>query len=138
MKSIISIANAVTCLLLSVNLPAQCWQQVSVQRHTVAIKSDGTLWAWGGNDSGETGDGTNYYYFAPVQIGNATNWQQVVTGKHQTFALKIDGTLWAWGRNKSGQLGDGTNTDHNVPVQIGTSTDWQDVAAGDYPRWYSM
>src|SRR6266850_519132 len=91
--------------------------------HTVALKSDGTLWAWGT-------DGTTQST-SPVQIGTATNWTAVAAGLFHTVALKSDGTLWAWGNNFHGQLGDGTTTQRASPVQIGTATSWTAVAAGD-------
>ena len=99
--------------------------------HTVAVKSDGTLWAWGSNSSGQLGDGTTINKYSPVQIGTDTNWKSVATGDLHTVGLKTDGTLWAWGWNWNGQLGDGTTIQRNSPVQIGTATNWQSVAAGD-------
>ncbi|MBM2815382.1 MAG: C-terminal target protein [Ignavibacteria bacterium] len=93
-------------------------------QHTLAIKSDGTLWAWGGNAYGQLGDGTITDKNTPVQIGSGTNWVKVSCGGAHTLAIKSDGTLWAWGRNIAGQLGDGTTTDKSTPVQIGTGTNW--------------
>ncbi|HLG29265.1 MAG TPA: hypothetical protein VI387_03565, partial [Candidatus Brocadiales bacterium] len=85
----------------------------------IALKSDGTLWAWGYNYYGQLGDGTNTSKNAPVKIGTDNTWGSIVgVGAYHTIALKSDGTLWAWGDNYYGQLGDGTNTNRNVPVQI--------------------
>ena len=98
--------------------------------HTVAVKTDGTLWAWGNNYDGELGDGTTVNKSNPVQIGTATNWQSVAAGGSHTVAVKTDGTLWAWGYNSDGQLGDGTTGSKSSPVQIGTATNWQSVATG--------
>src|SRR3990170_328103 len=78
--------------------------------HTLAIKSDGTLWAWGYNYYGQLGDGASgggNYKTTPVQIGTGTNWSQIAAGGYHTLAIKSDGTLWAWG-NYYGQLGDAT------------------------------
>jgi alpha-tubulin suppressor-like RCC1 family protein len=89
--------------------------------HTVAIKTDGTLWAWGYNGDGELGDGTTVDKNIPVQIGTATNWKSVAAGLVHTVAIKTDGTLWAWGFNGSGQLGDVTSGEaqnKNAPVRI--------------------
>ena len=98
--------------------------------HTVAIKSDGTLWAWGDNSNGQVGDGTKNNASIPVQIGTDTKWVSVSAGAHHTVAIKSDGTLWAWGDNSNGQVGDGTWTDKYSPVQIGTDTKWVSVSAG--------
>jgi alpha-tubulin suppressor-like RCC1 family protein len=99
------------------------------ETQTVAIKSDGTLWAWGQNNYGQLGDGTNIDKNIPVQIGTDNTWRYISAGS-DTLALKSDGTLWAWGRNNYGQLGDGSTIDKNTPVQIGTGNTWKYVSAG--------
>ena len=99
--------------------------------HTVAIRSDGTLWGWGLNSSNQLGDGTTVQRNAPVQIGIASNWQAVAAGGSSSIGLKSDGTLWAWGVNTNGQLGDGTTSQRSTPVQIGTDNHWALVAAGN-------
>ena len=97
---------------------------------TVAIRSDGTLWAWGYNSYGQLGDGTTTSRSHPVRIGNATNWIAAAAGFTHTVALRADGTLWAWGYNHDGQLGDGTTVERHAPEQIGPATTWTRVAAG--------
>jgi len=104
--------------------------EVSTSYHTVYLKSDGTVWAWGLNTSGQLGDGTNNNRNTPEQIGTDTNWAAVSAGGYHTIALKSNGTVWAWGLNTSGQLGDGTNNNRNTPEQIGTDTNWAAVSAG--------
>lgn len=99
--------------------------------HTLGLKNDGSLWAWGGNGSGQLGDGTAADKNKPVQLGNETNWSIVAAGKKFSLALKTDGTLWAWGANSKGQLGNGTTTDSLIPAQIGTDTNWSAISAGD-------
>jgi len=95
------------------------WASVSVGgRHTVALKTDGTLWAWGFNWERQLGDDTLQPSYTPKKIGNETNWASVSAGDYHTVALKTGGTLWAWGRNYEGQLGDGTTTNRLTPVQI--------------------
>lgn len=102
--------------------------------HTIALKNDGSLWAWGLNDNGQLGnnDITLASQRSPVQIGTATNWIAVTAGWYHTIALTSDGKLWAWGNNDSGQLGNNDNlrTDQNAPVQIGSSTNWVAMTGG--------
>jgi len=100
--------------------------------HTVALKTDGTLWAWGENMYGQLGDGTTTDRHFPVQIGFDTDWAEIAAGYGHTIALKTDGTLWAWGDNINGQLGNATTIEEHSPVPIGTDTDWAEIAAGGY------
>ena len=111
------------------------WAKIAAAQggyHTLALKSDGTLWAWGRNDEGELGDGTYVDRRSPVQIGSDTDWAKISAGAYHTMALKNDGTLWAWGSNDYGQLGDGTYVDRRSPVQVGSDTDWTKIAAGGF------
>ena len=84
--------------------------------HTLAIKSDGSLWAWGSNSSGQLGDGTYTNRLAPIFITD--NVVCVAAGLYHTLAVKSDGSLWAWGSNSSGELGDGTSIGRTTPVKI--------------------
>ncbi|MFZ4929043.1 T9SS type A sorting domain-containing protein [Chryseobacterium sp. Mn2064] len=114
-------------------LPAQtgCWKTVSAGRyHSLGIKMDGTLWAWGSNSNNQLGDGTSIQRNNPVQIGTATNWKKIFPSEKYSVAIKEDGTLWAWGNNQFGFLGDGTTTNRTVPTKIGTATDWEYIAVG--------
>lgn len=90
--------------------------------HSLAVLNDGTLWAWGGNQYGQIGDGTTETRYLPVQIMDQV--QSASAGGRHSIALKNDGTLWAWGCNDGGRLGDGTTLDRAEPVKI-----MDDVAA---------
>ena len=94
--------------------------------HTLAIKKDQSLWAFGFNTNGQLGDGTNTDSAVPRKIG--TGYIRISAGCVYSVAIKADRSLWAWGKNNSGQLGDGTTTDSSVPIQIGTS--YSTIAAG--------
>ena len=102
--------------------------------HTLALKNNGTLWAWGNNLTGQLGDGTSggVHTGLPKQIGTDEDWLMVSAGGAASFAIKTDGSLWGWGNNSYGQQGDGSNLDKTVPTRIGTATDWKTVAAGAY------
>lgn len=84
--------------------------------HTTAIKSDGSLWAWGNNDKGQLGDGTTVSRPAPVKV--MEDVVSVSARNTHTLAIKKDGTLWAWGNNKECLLGDNTNENRLTPVKI--------------------
>ena len=87
--------------------------------HTVALKSDGSLWAWGGNEVGQLGDGTVTMRHSPIQDSKEKKWTSAVAGYFHTVALRADGTIWTWGLNEYGQLGDGTTDERHSPVQTG-------------------
>jgi len=97
--------------------------------HTIAIKSNGTLWAWGNNSNGQLGLGDNNDRNSPVQVGTDSNWVTISAGSFHTMAIKSNGTLWAWGKNSNGQLGLGDYNDRNSPFQVGTDTNWVSVFA---------
>lgn len=99
---------------------------------TLAMRTDGTLWAWGSNSSSQLGDTTTTTRSSPVQVGSANTWAQVTAGLLFSAAVRSDGTLWTWGSNTAGQLGDGSPvaTARSSPAQVGSVTSWQSVNAG--------
>jgi len=110
---------------------ASDWAAVSAgDFHAVALKKDGTLWAWGFNYYGELGLGDTHDRDAPTQVGSASNWAAVSANDYSTLALKKDGTLWSWGMNDYGQLGLGTadTNAHPTPTQVGSASDWAAVS----------
>ena len=86
--------------------------------HGLAIRSDGTAWAWGNGWEGELGDGTYRGAFTPVQVLSLLDVRVVDGGYMHSMALDGTGAVWAWGDNQFGQLGNGTNDRSNVPVQV--------------------
>lgn len=85
--------------------------------HTLAIKDNGTLWAWGANADGQLGDGTTIDRLTPKQIGSATNWVDVEAGGGFSMALNALGEVYVWGQNSLGQLG-GASSLANVKAPI--------------------
>ena len=104
--------------------------------HSLALKSDGTVWAWGQNDYGQLGIGTSGSAVSkniPVQVTELCDVIAIAGGYGHSLALKSDGTVWAWGRNGSGQLGDGTYVGKSKPVQVSGLTGVCAIAgAGNY------
>ena len=97
----------------------------AAEDHSLALKSDGTVLAWGGNVNGQVGDGSTTTRYTPVQVSGLGAGSGVIaiaaggsvyTGS--SMALKSDGTVLVWGNNGNGKLGDGTTTNRNTPVQV--------------------
>jgi alpha-tubulin suppressor-like RCC1 family protein len=111
------------------------WKQIAADEGAVAVKTDGTLWTWGVNTSGQLGNDNRTSYSSPIQVGTLTNWKQVSAtggGFMACYAIKTDGTLWAWGNNANGQLGNGNRTSYSSPIQVGTLTNWKKVVGQSF------
>lgn len=98
--------------------------------HSVALKSDGTVWAWGDNTYGQLGSGNNTSSLVPEQVPNLTGVIAIAAGSYDSIALKSNGTVWAWGQNTSGQLGNGNTTNSNTPVQVSGTANISAIASG--------
>lgn len=96
-----------------------------------ALKSDGTVWAWGDNYYGQLGNGSSAATSAtPVQVKNITGITAIAGGLANGYALRSDQTVWSWGDNNSGQLGNNSTTPSTVPVQVSGLTAATAIAAG--------
>ena len=102
--------------------------------NTAAIKTDGTLWVWGGNYSNQVSSTlpTTLVVTTPTQIGTGNNWAQVSLGLNSVFALKTDGSLWVWGDNSQGQLGTGNTTSLSTPTQLQPGTTWKSISTSNW------
>ena len=102
----------------------------AVGYHSLGLKADGTVWAWGRNVEGELGDGTTMKRTLPVQVDGLNGVTKIASGGYFSLALKSNGTVWAWGINENGELGDGTTVRRTTPVQVAGLTDVIAIAAG--------
>jgi alpha-tubulin suppressor-like RCC1 family protein len=117
-----------------VQVPGTTWKQIQAPDTNIfALKTDGTLWAWGYNNVGQLGDGTTTNRSSPVQITGTWKHIGIGGGDSRGLAIKTDGTLWSWGRGSAyGTLGigsSGVGVNKNSPVQIAGTT-WKFVSAG--------
>jgi alpha-tubulin suppressor-like RCC1 family protein len=101
--------------------------------HTLATKTDGTLWAWGAGQYGRLGLNDQVNRSSPIQVGTGTNWNRVAVGPLHSLATKTDGTLWSWGVTNDGRLGDGIGSGSykSSPVQVGSGTTWNLILASE-------
>ncbi len=112
--------------------------------HSLALKSDHTVFAWGNNTVGQCSSMANVLQYTPVPVpnpqmtGNLTDISAISAGYFHNMALKSDGSVCAWGINEYGQLGDNTNSNRSTPVQVlgsggtGSLSGILAVTAGNY------
>lgn len=118
---------ALFILIFPYTISAQCWQSIAAGGNfTTAQKIDGTLWAWGGNDYNQLGDGTNTEKHEPVSLGSDINWQSISGGSASVIAIKMDGTLWGWGNTGISEIL------LSIPTQIGIENDWLSVSSNSF------
>ena len=101
--------------------------------HSLAIKGDGTAWAWGDNLTGQLGDGTSgdgNRSPVPLQVTGLADVIAIAGGRYHSLAVTGDGTGWAWGHNSEGQLGIGTTIASLVPAEVAGVSDAVRLAAG--------
>jgi alpha-tubulin suppressor-like RCC1 family protein len=99
--------------------------------HSLAMRGDGTVWAWGSNFAGELGNGTTTNASTPVQVSAPSSVNAIAAGGIHSLAMRGDGTVWAWGDNSLGELGNGTTNSASTPVQVSGLAGVTAIAAGD-------
>lgn len=98
--------------------------------YNLAVKGDGTVWAWGLNANGQLGDGTTTQRLSPTAVSGLTTVAAVAAGDAHSLALRTDGTVRSWGLNANGELGDNTTTQRNSPVTVSGLSAVKSIAAG--------
>jgi alpha-tubulin suppressor-like RCC1 family protein len=128
---------------VKVALPADArqlrWARIAAgTSHTLALTTDGRLWAWGNNRHGQFGNGTSISANRPMPIAlpNGAVATQLSAGNQHSLVLTTDGELYAWGSNRYGQLGNGSTMPSLSPVAVtairGRASRWAQVSAGRY------
>lgn len=125
-----------TQVLISATVPFSGATSVAAgDGFTVALKTDGTVWAWG---YGQLGDGTTTASTIAVQAVGLSRVVAIAAGSCDTVALKNDGTVWAWGDNADGELGVGSDFLNSsifpvskIPVQVAGLSGVVAIAEGD-------
>jgi alpha-tubulin suppressor-like RCC1 family protein len=102
--------------------------------HSLAISTDGSVYAWGDNSRGQLGTGNTTGSLIPVKISLPSPAKSVSAGQYYSAVVLEDGTAYAWGVNSAGQLGVGSTTDSLVPLQVDapTGVQFESVSAGSY------
>jgi alpha-tubulin suppressor-like RCC1 family protein len=111
------------------------WRTVAAGNgHSLGIRDNGVLYAWGLGTYGRLGDGTGIRRSSPVTVvGGITDWSQISAGQTHSLGLRATGVLYAWGNNELGTVGDGTVIRRSSPVTVvGGITNWSAVAAGSF------
>ena len=98
--------------------------------HSLAVKSDGTVWAWGYNGAGQLGDGTTTNRLTPVPVSGLTGVVAIAGGGCDSLALKSDGTVWAWG-----ELVNSATDTTPTPVRSAGSREWWQLPAAVATAW---
>ncbi|MEU4624937.1 hypothetical protein AB0G04_33810 [Actinoplanes sp. NPDC023801] len=101
------------------------WDRVApADGHTCALRTDRSLWCWGGNEDGELGDGTTASRSGPVQVTGGKVWTAISADAGDSCGLRTDGSLWCWGD----RFGDPDQPGH--PRRMGRSSDWTGMDVG--------
>ena len=104
--------------------------------HALAVRADGSVWAWGLNDHGQVGSPTEDCPFhkrpcsqVPIPVPGLSGVKAVAATDYSSFALGADGTVWAWGQGLLGELGTGATEDRSVPIRVEGLTDIVRISA---------
>src|SRR3546814_5559034 len=105
------------------------WKEIAIGGdHVVAIKNNGSLWAWGANMDYQTGIPSDWGddIMTPTQVGTDTDWIAVSAGDRGSLGIKSDGSLWGWGEDRE-MLG---YPSADTPTRLGTENTWRSESHG--------
>lgn len=110
---------------------AKDWRKIEAgYNHVIAIKNNGSLWAWGVNTYGAIGDSTTISKKLPTRVGNDSDWLDVNAAYYSNIALKSNHSLYTWGYNAFGEIGDSTFVNRLQPTRIGKFNNyWKSISA---------
>ena len=131
MKKFTKMCAVAACALFAgtatVSAEDYVWKSVTAgDATTYGIRSDGSLWSWGWNEKGQSGNGVSERTATPTLADGNRVWKKTVGGKAYGFFLAEDGSLWAAGTATNGVQ------DHKVLTRIGTDNDWADMACSRF------
>jgi len=106
-------------------------QAVSGNYHSMALKSNGEVWTWGNNTSGELGDNTITAKSSPILIVGNHSFIEIAGSSSFSYARKSNGQVWAWGNNYKGQLGNNTRISKSSPVLVVGNHSFVQIAEGN-------
>lgn len=87
--------------------------------HSLALASDGRVYAWGWNSNGQLGNaGYNSHVPVQVKLPDGVTATAIAAGKFHSLLVASDGSVYAWGYDNAGQLGNDSTTDSPVPVKV--------------------
>jgi alpha-tubulin suppressor-like RCC1 family protein len=115
------------------------WSDVTVStrgNHTMALRTDGTLWLWGRGNYGQLGQNNTSHQSSPVAVAG-TNWSKIGVSAGVSAAIKTDGTLWIWGNNTYRRLGlnESSSYSKSSPTQLGANTNWASLSRTGGGTW---